>query len=277
MLDRFSQFPLDLSRRTRTFTLGGVPALIAHPDWTSPAPVMIWMHGRTATKELDPGRYLRWVRAGIAAVALDLPGHGQRPDARLQRPEHVLEAVEQMIREIDAVVDALASPEFAHLIDLSRAGLGGMSAGGMATLRRICDGHDFIAAAVECTTGDLSALFTPNPGSPTLSRRWDQAGDDAPARLDRLDPMPHLANMHPIPLLLLSTTTDQMVPYAAVTSYIDSLRAHYAARGSLPALIEHRAWSNTGAPSEHAGFGKFGAEAKDVQVEFLRRQLLPQV
>jgi len=34
------------------------------------------MHGRTANKELDPGRYLRLIRAGIAVCAIDLPGHG---------------------------------------------------------------------------------------------------------------------------------------------------------------------------------------------------------
>ena len=38
--------------------------------------------------------------------------------------------------------------------------------------------------------------------------------------------------------------------------------------GSLPGVYE---FTNTGAPSEHAGFGKFGAEAKDLQTAFLVR------
>src|SRR4029450_3068251 len=53
-------------------TPGNIPALITHPDWAPGhlAPVVIWMHGRTVNKELDPGRYLRWMRAtggGIGA------------------------------------------------------------------------------------------------------------------------------------------------------------------------------------------------------------------
>lgn len=59
MDDRFARFPSDLAWRTRAARLGPsrVPALLAHPDWTTPAPVVIWMHGRTVSKELDPGRY----------------------------------------------------------------------------------------------------------------------------------------------------------------------------------------------------------------------------
>src|SRR5690349_9852731 len=83
-MSRFSQFPSHLAQRSRTYRFGDVPVLLAHPDWLTPAPTVLWLHGRTATKELDPGRYLRWVRAGIAACAIDLPGHGERSDAKLQ-------------------------------------------------------------------------------------------------------------------------------------------------------------------------------------------------
>ena len=84
----FDQLPssvLALARRVRL--PGNVPALLVHPhlDRTSgtvtrPAPVLVWMHGRTVAKELDPGRYLRLARAGIASCALDLPGHGERAE-----------------------------------------------------------------------------------------------------------------------------------------------------------------------------------------------------
>ena len=58
-----------------------VPAMLSHPDWRTPRPTVLWMHGRTVSKEIDNGRFLRFVRAGIASVSLDLPGHGERLDA----------------------------------------------------------------------------------------------------------------------------------------------------------------------------------------------------
>lgn len=266
MIPRFAQFPRALAERTRTATLAGVPSLVAHPDWERPAPAVIWMHGRTATKELDPGRYLRWIRSGIAAIALDLPGHGERFDERLQRPESVLEVVETMLAEVDRVVDALAAPEYANLIDHERLVIGGMSAGGMVTLRRLCEGHDFIAAAVEGTTGWLEGLFSPSQGGGRGQWNVDPQGE----QLRALDPTKHLAGFRPLPLLLLSTTTDRMVPYATVTNFLAALRAHYTARAADPALIQHQAWSDTGAPEEHAGFGRFGNDAKNAQIAFLR-------
>lgn len=267
MIERFAQFPKALAERTRRVTLAGVPALIAHPDWKTRTPVMLWMHGRTVSKELDPGRYLRWIRAGIAAVALDLPGHGERFDPDLQRPERVLDIVARMLPEIDHVVDALAAPQWHDLLDFDRMGIGGMSAGGMTVLRRLCEGHDFRAAAVECTTGWLEGLFLPGDaggGRPP----WNFAGDRR--RLDELDSSRHLEGWVPVPFLLLASETDRLVPFATVSRFVDRLRAHYTARGADPAWVRLHTWKNTGAPDEHAGFGKFGNDAKNAQVEFLR-------
>jgi alpha-beta hydrolase superfamily lysophospholipase len=271
VIDRFAQFPADLARRVRRVSLAGVPALIAHPDWQRPTPAMIWMHGRTVSKELDPGRYLRWVRAGIAAVALDLPGHGERSDAALQHPRATLDVLERMTREIDGVTDALADRAYEGLIDLARLGLGGMSAGGMATLSRLCDGHDFVCAAVEGTTGSLEGLYFPSDGR---SPPWGQEHDRA--RVRGLDPMRRLAGWRPLPLLALHSERDEVVPVGTLREFLAALRARYAAAGASPELIELRTWEETGAPREHAGFGRFGNEAKNAQLEFLVRHLRPE-
>src|SRR5262245_54512816 len=81
---------------------GGVPAMLVHPDWASGrrAPAVLWMHGRTAHKELDPGRYLRWLRAGVGVCAMDLPGHGERARPELQDPARTLDVVMQASSEI---------------------------------------------------------------------------------------------------------------------------------------------------------------------------------
>lgn len=268
---RFSSFPRALAARARAARLGrsGVPALLAHPDWARPAPVVIWMHGRTVSKELDPGRYLRWVRAGIAACAIDLPGHGERAVEGWDSPARTLDVVEQAVSEIDGVFEALADPAFGGVFDLDRAALGGMSAGGMVTLRRLCEEHPFRCAAVEATAGSLSRLYAYGelPASPARH---------PPERIARLDPMQHIDGWKPIPLLALHSRSDRLVPLEAMTNFLDALQTRYTDAGINPGIIELGLWDYTGAPSEHAGFGRFTNDAKNRQVAFLRRWLDPE-
>jgi len=277
MSDRLAEFPSALKSRARLARLGpsDTPAMIAHPDWETSAPVMIWMHGRTVSKETDPGRYLRWVRAGIAACALDLPGHGEREEARLQEPTETLEVLERMLGEIDGVVAALSEGAIGDkhrpgIFDADRIGIGGMSAGGMAALRRLCDPHPFRCAAVEGTSGWLGELYHPTLEG-NAGRPW--AVDHAPAAIEPLDPAAQLDGFRPIPLLALHSEADRMVPFAGQRAFIDRLRAHYRGAGADPGLIELRTWPETGAPGEHAGFGRFSSQAKAIQTEFLARCL----
>ena len=270
MLERFAQFPKALAENARTVRLGpDVPVLLAHPDWQTPAPVVLWMHGRTVNKELDPGRYLRWIRAGIAVCSIDLPGHGERYDIEFQHPRRTLDVLSQMLGEIDAVVEALAGPEYetgvGPLFDLDRMAIGGMSAGGMAALRRLCDPHPFLCAAVEGATGDLDALYFTRDGWPV---------DHDPELVAPLDPAQHLDTFAPIPLLALHSEADKMVPYAGQLGFINALRAHYKAKNADPGLVKLVTWPETGAESEHAGFGRFANDAKNVQTDFLTEHLL---
>lgn len=302
MSDRFTRFPADLARRARAVRLGpaAIPALLAHPDWRYPAPTVIWLHGRTVTKELDPGRYLRWVRAGIAACAIDLPGHGQRAVTAMQHPARTLDVLEQVLPEIDQVIEALADPVWSGrgasaastepgttgsgsgagnggdrrdggetgVFDLDRLAIGGMSAGGMAALRRLCDPHPFRCAAVEGTTGDLAGLYFGDDG-----RRWPVAHDAE--RVARLDPTAHLGAWRPIPLLALHAEHDRVVPITSQRRFIDALRAHYRDLGADDSLVSLVTFPHTGAPEEHAGFGRFANDAKNVQTDFLVRWLRP--
>lgn len=275
---RFAALPSALARQSRWVRLGptGVPALLAHPDWTTPRPVVIWMHGRTVNKELDNGRYLRWIRAGggaggtggIAACALDLPGHGERFDAARQSPARTLEVIAEMAGEIDGVLDALAGPEYGGVFDTSRCGIGGMSAGGMATLIRLTQPppkapHRLCAAAVESTAGNMTMLF-----------RHDAARAMADASLlARIDPMLHIQTFMPVPLLALHSRADRVAPIECMTSFLGALAPHYARLGADPDWITLNAWDQTGAPDEHNGFGRVAAEAKSLQTAFFERWL----
>lgn len=275
MIDRFAQFPRALAERSERRRLGpaGTPSLLAHPDWETPAPVVLWMHGRTVNKELDPGRYVRWIRAGIAACAVDLPGHGERHDPSMQGPERSLDMLAQMRLEIDGVLEALRAPEFHGLFDLSRVGIGGMSAGGMVTLRRLCDPHTFLCASVEGTTGSLRALYFPAQEGTGTRAPWAVSHD--PAAVAEVDPSTHLNSWRPIPLLALHSQADDVVPWAGQHHFLQSLREHYQARGHDPSLVRWVTWPSTGAPLEHAGFGRYSNDAKNAQADFFQTHLRP--
>lgn len=279
MHPRFAAFPRALAAQARAARLGPsrIPALLVHPDWQTPAPTLVWLHGRTVSKELDPGRYLRLLRAGIASVAIDLPGHGERDGPKLHDPKHTIGVVTQAVGEIDQIVESLIKPAGTHPVDAfepgvfdpDRLALGGMSAGGMVTLRRLCDPHPFAAALVEGTSGRLAELYFP----PSGAARAPWPIDHPRAAVDAIDPSQHLESWRPIPLLAISATTDRVVAFETQQRFLDDLRAHYAAQGADPGMIELRTYSDTGAPEEHAGFGKFGNDAKNTATEFLVRCL----
>lgn len=272
--NRFSQFPASLAAQTRTARFGDVPVLLCHPDWNTPAPTVMWLHGRTANKELDPGRYLRWVRAGIAACAIDLPGHGERTDPELQKPEATLNVLETAVGEIDRVIEHLTDPVYRGVFDLDRLAIGGMSLGGMVALRRLCEPHEFKAAAVEGTTGDLQSLY--NQHSPEVEaplRPWHARYD--PARLASVDPAQHLRGWRAIPLLALHSDADVVIPVSSMRKFIEIVRARYVQTYADPSLVRFQTWPETGAPQEHIGFGRVSNEAKNLQTEFLRSHLTP--
>lgn len=272
----FPTFPRFLAERARRVTLGdGVPAMLAHPDWSRPAPVVLWMHGRTASKELDPGRYMRWLRAGVAACAVDLPGHGERAGPKLHEPARTLDVMTRMLGEIGGVAGSLRD-RHGELFDTQRLGIGGMSLGGMVTLRTLCDPHPvgmpWRCAAVEGCTGWLAGMYFPREHGLSIPP-WPV--DHPRDRVSALDPAEHLDGLAPLPLLDLHSKADAMVPFEPQRRFIDRLRAHYAARGADPGLVRLVTWDATGAPHEHLGFGRFSNDAKNLQTEFFVEHLRP--
>jgi dienelactone hydrolase len=264
MIERFAQMPSALRKQARWRRLDGrfgtIPVLLAHPDWDSGqlAPVVIWMHGRTVTKELDPGRYLRWIRApapggGIAACAVDLPGHGERLNPESHTDQRAFDVVRQMADEIDDIVAGLAAMKN---FDMNRTAIGGMSAGGMAALVRLCRPHNFACASVESTTGSW-----------THQRDQGMIRGRSEDEIAQLDPMRRLDRWREIPFQAIHSRLDKRVAFQGQAAFIEALRARYAD----PSIIEFIAFDQTGVPDEHSGFGVFASQAKDRQVEFFKR------
>lgn len=259
-----------LEERTKRETLAGtIPALVTHPDWETPAPLVLWMHGRTSRKEIDSGRYLRLIRAGIAVCAIDLPGHGDRTDEALQSAGGTVDMLTRARPEVDVAIDALLKGPHPAVFDGDRLGIGGISAGGMVTLRRLCEPHAFACAAVEATTGWLEGLYFPDDGGPN---RWPV--DHARESVEAIDPMAHLNHFEPLPLMAMHSEADELVPFAVQERFIERLREHYKAKGADPGMIELVTWPETGAPQEHLGFGRHAHEAKNTQVDFFKKHLL---
>ncbi len=258
-----------LEERTKREILAGtIPALIAHPDWQTPSPLVLWMHGRTSRKEIDSGRYLRLIRAGIGVCAIDLPGHGDRADETLQTASGTVEMLTRALPEVDIAIEALLQGPHASVFDGERLGIGGISAGGMVTLRRLCEPHGFACAAVEATSGWLEGLYFPEDGK----SRWPV--DHASEAVAAIDPSEHLDGFEPLPLMAMHSEADELVPFAVQERFIERLREHYEAKGADPGMIELVTWPETGAPQEHLGFGRHAHEAKNIQVDFYKKHLL---
>ncbi len=216
----------------------------------APVPLVIWMHGRTVDKETDPGRYLRWMRAGFATCAIDLPGHGERFEAGLQAAPAAC-IIGPLLAQIDEVTEALGEEiDF----DPGRMGLGGMSLGGMAALARACRPHAFRCLSVEATTGSWS---------------HETRRTSPPENLDDLDPIKHLDDWREIPLQAIHARFDEWVSIEGQIAFLNALRQRYRD----PTLIEFVEYGRTGAPHEHIGFGPMAADAKNRQRDFLRRWL----
>jgi len=231
-----------------------VPSLVVRPiseDREGPIPFLFWMHGRTATKELDPGRYLRLARAGIGSCAIDLPGHGERQEDDGHDLELVLDHIEQAIDEIDDVARDLGRRGF----DLHRMAIEGMSMGGMVALARLCRPHGFQAAILEATSGNWS-----------LQKGRQFPTTDA---ADRLDPMRNLDHWREIPILAVHSRGDEWVDFEGQLGFLDAIRE----RGLDPESVHMMALEETGAPHEHLGFGRRTNEVKNAEVAFLKRHL----
>jgi len=254
MEDRFATLPRRLQKMACVKEIGGVPCLIARQD-NALRPFLFWMHGRTAYKELDPGRFLRCLQRGINICAVDLPGHGQRLEAESQGANRIWPVVEQMSLEIDAVLEGLKSIEG---FDIQRCAIGGMSAGGMAAITRLLKPHPFSALVLEATCGDWSFIRN-KPMCAALSEE----------EFDAINPINHLDQWENIPVIAFHSEKDEWIPYEAASSFIESLRA----RLNDSADIDLVSFKDTGAPYEHVGFGRESANVKELQTQFLVRHL----
>ena len=234
--------------------IGDMPTLLVRQD-EQPRPFILWLHGRTADKELDSGRYLRYVRRGINVCAVDLPGHGERFVSELQEPQRILEVIQTMVGELDGLLEGLGGIDG---FNMNKAAIGGMSAGGIASILRLLRSHPFKVVVLEASMGSWGE----KRDHPMFSGLSEE-------QFDALNPVENLDTWSNIPLLAFHNRHDQWIPYSAQSAFIQALKHRY----DDPNLVELVSFDHTGAPNEHMGFGRQSAFVKEVQVEFVARHL----
>lgn len=252
------RLPRDLQQRMQLARVGSssVPALLVDAETDDPSPpLMVWLHGRTASKELDPGRYLRLMRSGISVCALDLPGHGDRLVPALQEPERVLDVIMQMVDELDDAVEDAAARLGA---DPGRLAIGGMSAGGMVVASRLTRPHPYRCCIFEATTGS----WTDQRARPMFTARSE-------SELLAIDPIHNLDAWRPIPVLAVHCRADEWVPWIGQERFLDAVEQ----AGTDPRLVERLLFDRTGALHEHVGFGPHSADVKERELAFLAHHL----
>ena len=128
-------------------SVAGVPCLIAEPSSLSASrPVVLWCHGFRADALAHAAELEMCAGAGFLAVGIDAVAHGARIDPTLSRRiaesaggamPVMLECVEQTVRELPSLIDALADT---YDIDKSRVSLVGISMGAFLAYRSVVAG-----------------------------------------------------------------------------------------------------------------------------------------
>jgi fermentation-respiration switch protein FrsA (DUF1100 family) len=93
--------------------------------------------------------------------------------------------------------------------------------------------------------------------------------DRTPASIRRLDPMANLRNWREIPLQAFHSRLDEWVTFEGQAAFIGAIRRRYHDLSRIEFIV----YDETGAPFEHAGFGKHAADAKEKQRDFYSRHL----
>lgn len=186
-----------------------VPGLLWTPSSaTAPLPAVLLGHGRTADKRVFDTLAHAFVRRGLAAVAIDAPGHGdRRTDADWPRPD-----AGQAAREWRACVDMLVDE---GRVDGAALGYWGVSMGASLGISFLARNPGIRAAVL--------GLMHPNWPAPP--------GDRIRADARRLT----------CPVLFLVNWDDQLVPVAQACELFEligstdkRLHAYPGGHGRLP-------------------------------------------
>jgi dienelactone hydrolase len=197
------------------FTTSPIPTRIVEPAGAR-APAVIFLHGLGVSKETHAKEAESLADAGLAAVLLDAPHHGERRSELLDEMDRahgddafglLLRLVAEAADEIPGVVDGLLAR--GH----PRVAIAGISMGAFTALA---------AGADEPRLAAIVSIL----GSPEWTPPSGHVPEHLSGRVER-SPARRLAAFAPRPLLLLNAGLDQHVPPAPARRFAEALRPLY--------------------------------------------------
>jgi uncharacterized protein len=232
--------------------VGEIPALLATPPGARASPLIFFVPGYGATKEVCLNLAYRLTKRNMACASFDPLHHGERYDPHLDRafePElggifpreagldiylNFLGCIRQASADLGTLLEHFAGDP---RVDVSRTGVTGHSQGGYVS---------FLALA------DIPALkaAVPMMGLPTFLQRWQDVLDESAwsnpewqeaiakmaagikersAWIHEFDPADRLPALPPRPLLIMNGDLDTDQPKLYVLNWLRSLRPAYAA------------------------------------------------
>jgi dienelactone hydrolase len=241
-----------------------VPGIVVKPAKSDGRlPVVICLHGTGGTKESQLPLMRKLADAGLIAVAIDAPHHGQRTAAgkgTKEYEEEIVRAFREPGREhplyFDTVWDVMRLIDVLQGrddVDPQRIGLMGISKGGIETyLTAAVDPR--VAAAVPCI-GVQSFKWALDhdawrPRVATIKNAFDAAVKEAkiekpdaafvqqfydriaPGLAGQFDGPAMLPLIAPRPLMVINGDSDDRTPAAGVLQCADAARAAYHAAGA---------------------------------------------
>ena len=235
------------------FTAGAVPALLALPDHPRRCPLVVFVPGYGAVKEVGLGLAYRLAQRGMASVSFDPVGHGERQDDLLDRahepalggiypPEtgldiyfNFLRVIASCPKDIRTLLDHLSADA---RVDVTRAGVTGHSQGSYASFLALADIPELQAAVpmmgVPTFTERLQDLLDETAWS---NAEWGRAlaavaeqTAERVATVRRFDPGSRLLQPPPRPLLAMNGDFDSDQPKSYTLNWLRVLRPLYAGK-----------------------------------------------
>jgi uncharacterized protein len=226
----------DKARRTTPLTtagnliserkkIHGVPVMEFHDsEDTRARPLVLIFHGFTGKKEDHAPHGQALVRAGFAAVSVDVHLHGERgeqPFNPVLLAPRMAEIVRETVDGIDLLIEHYAGCPWA---DADRVGLLGISLGGSIICHYLPARRPEVRAAVTLISGVHSVWSRVLRNVQTLYPAWGVT-DAAIVEAQEVESLPFLEGMHDLPLRVQLGEADPLVP-------IDDMRVLYANVGA---------------------------------------------
>jgi dienelactone hydrolase len=223
--------------------LAGIPAMHVRANTLSgPAPTVLLYCGWSGTKESEIFTAEILALDGLRVIIPELPRHGERgPALDHFSPEGWARFWEILFQAVDEAGPVLEAAVAAGLADPARTGLAGISAGGMVALGAMArlPRVRATAALISCPAFEyLEEVSASGRGEGPMP-------EDLRSRIRAYDPVLHLAQIAPRPLLLMNGTADTTLPFECVRRFAADAEAHYQSRPEalqmteIPGLAHH--------------------------------------